>query len=337
MPVLIMTTEKSGIDKYSQEIAKRLNVKKVKSRRYLSLIEAYRLSRVIRSESDIIHLPNQNFARYALFVKNPFIVTVHDLVRLCFAFAKETITEKILLKLDTRYIRRASHIIADSQNTRRDLIKYLKIPDDKISVIYCGVDHSIFKPYNVKPSNKPYILYVGSERPRKNLGRLFEAFAELKGEFPELKLVKIGVGGRSGKYRRDTIKELDSLGISRDIIFVDWASQLDLAHYYSSAQLLAYPSLYEGFGLPPLEAMACGCPVVTSNTSSLPEVLGKAGIMVNPYDIHALAQAMRQVLTDSQLRDNMIRKGLEQAKRFSWEKTAEQTQEVYNKVAKLGL
>ena len=335
MPVLIMTTEKSGIDMYSQEIAKRLNVKKVKSRRYLSLIEAYRLSRVIRSESDIIHLPNQNFARYALFVKNPFIVTVHDVVRFCFAFAKETITEKILLKLDIRYIRRASHIIATSQNTRRDLIKYLKIPDDKISVIYCGVDHSIFKPYNVKPSNKLYILYVGSERPRKNLGRLFEAFAELKGEFPELKLVKIGVEGRSGKYRRDTIKELDSLGISRDIIFVDWASQLDLAHYYSSAQLLAYPSLYEGFGLPPLEAMACGCPVVTSNTSSLPEVLGKAGIMVNPYDIHALAQAMRQVLTDSQLRDNMVRKGLEQAKRFSWEKTAEQTQEVYEKVGSI--
>ncbi len=128
------------------------------------------------------------------------------------------------------------------------------------------------------------------------------------------------------------MKKLASLGITEDVIFLDHVSELELAYYYSSAQLLAYPSLYEGFGLPPLEAMACGCPVVTSNTSSLPEVVGEAGLMVNPYDIDSLAQAMRQVLTDSELRDNMVRKGLEQSKRFSWEKAAEQTLEVYKKV-----
>ena len=127
MVVLIVTNEKSGLDKYSQEIAKRLNVKRVESRRYLSLIEAYRLSRLVRRQGDVVHLPNQHFARYALFLKNPFVVTVHDLVRLCFGFAKETITEKILLKLDIRGIKRASHIIATSQNTGNDLIKYLKI------------------------------------------------------------------------------------------------------------------------------------------------------------------------------------------------------------------
>ena len=337
MPVLIVTSEKSGKDRYSQEIAKRLNIKKVESRRYLSLIEAYRLSRLIRSQDDIVHLPNQNFARYALFLKNPFIITVHDVIRFCFRFTQETISERILLKLDTRYIKRASHIIADSQNTRKDLIKYLKIPGDRISVIYCGVDHSIFKPYNVKLLDKPYILYVGSERPRKNLGRLFEAFAKLKKGFPELKLLKVGASGRSGKYRADTMKKLDSLGITQDAIFVDHLSELDLAYYYSSALLLAHPSLYEGFGLPPLEAMACGCPIVTSNTSSLPEVVGEAGIMVNPCDIDSLAQAMRQVLTNSELRANMVKRGLEQAKKFSWEKTAEQTQEIYNKVGELEL
>jgi len=337
VPVLIVTTEKSGIDKYSQEIAKRLDVKKVESRRYLSLMEAYRLSRLIGRQDDIVHLPNQDFARYALFLKNPFIVTVHDLVRSCFGFTKETITERILLKLDRRCIKRASHIIADSQNTRNDLIKYLKVPDSKISVIYCGIDHSIFKPYEVKLLDKPYILYVGSERPRKNLGRLFQAFARLKGDFPELKLVKIGAPGRSGKYRSDVMRQLDSLGITRDTIFVGHISELELAHYYSSAALLAYPSLYEGFGLPPLEAMACGCPVVTSNTSSLPEVVGEAGIMVDPYDTDSLAQAMRQVLTDDKLRDDMVRKGLERSRSFSWERAAEQTLEVYNKVAELGL
>jgi len=332
VPVLIVTTEKSGLDRYSQEIAKRLDVEKVESQRYLPLLEAYRLSRIVQGLSDIVHLPNQHFARYALFLKNPFIVTVHDLVRCCSGFTRETIIEKILIKLDIRYIKRASHIIAVSQHTKNDLIKYLKIPDNRISVIYNGVDHSIFKPYNIKLLDKPYILYVGSERPRKNLGRLFEAFAKLKKEFPELKLLKVGASGRSEKYRRDTIKKLDSLKITQDIIFVDHLSELDLAHYYSSATLLAYPSLYEGFGLPPLEAMACGCPVITSNTSSLPEVVGEAGIMVNPYDTNSLVQAMRRVLTDDKLRGDMVRKGLEQAKRFSWEKTARQTLEVYEKV-----
>ena len=117
MPVLIVTTEKSGLDRYSQEIAKRLDVKRVESRRYLSLIEAYRLSRLIRSQHDIVHLPNQNFARFTLFIKNPYIVTVHDLIRFSLGFAQETITEKILLKLDIKGIKRASHIIAVSKHT----------------------------------------------------------------------------------------------------------------------------------------------------------------------------------------------------------------------------
>lgn len=332
MTVLIVTKEKSGIDRYSQEIAKRLNVKKIETRRYLSLIEAYRLSRIVQNLNDIVHFPSQDFARHALFLKNPFIITVHDLIRSCFGFAKETITERLLLRLDRRGIKQARHIIAVSHNTRNDLIKYLEIPGEKISVVYNGVDHNIFKPYNVRLLDKPYILYVGSERPRKNLGRLLEAFAKLKSEFPELKLVKIGIAGRSEKYRREVLRRVNSLGIASDVIFAEYISELELAHYYSSACLLAYPSLYEGFGLPPLEAMACGCPVVTSNTSSLPEVVGEAGILINPYDTDSLVKAIKRVLTDARLREDMVRKGLAQAKRFSWEKAARETQEVYNKV-----
>ncbi|KKK99751.1 hypothetical protein LCGC14_2629590, partial [marine sediment metagenome] len=279
--------------------------------------------------------------RYALFLNRPFIVTVHDLAQCCFNFDRETIREKILLNLDKRYIKRASHIIAISQSTKSDLVKYLRIPETRISVIYNGVDHNIFKPYepyqmrpyDVKLLDKPYILYIGSERPRKNLDRLFEAFAQLKVDFPRLKLVKVGGPGRSEELRSDTMRRLSSLGITKDVIFVDYIPEVDLAYYYCSAALLVYPSLYEGFGLPPLEAMACGCPVVTANTSSLPEVVGEAGIMVNPYDTSSLVQAMRRVLTDDKLRDNMVRKGLEQSKKFSWEKAARQTLEVYNKVA----
>ena len=333
MPVLIVTIETSGVDRYSQELGKRLDVRKIESRRYLSLAESYRLARLVESQDDIVHLPNQNFARYALRTKNPFVVTVHDLIRFCFDFSRETITERILLKLDIRGIKRASHIIAVSQHTKSDLIEYFKMPDDRISVIYNGIDHSIFKPYDTKPPDEPYILYVGSERPRKNLARLIEAFAILKREFPELRLVKVGEPGRAEEYRQETLRKLDSLGLTPDVIFTSYTSESDLVRYYYSAALLVYPSLYEGFGLPPLEAMACGCPVVASNTSSLPEVIGEAGIMVNPYATNRLAQAMREVLTNSKLRDDMVTRGLEQAKKFSWERTAEQTQEVYHRVA----
>jgi len=332
MPVLIVTTEKSGIDKYSQELAKRLDVKKIESQRYLSLVEAYRLSRLVRCQDDVVHLTNQNFARFALSTKNRFIITVHDLIRLFFDLDKETITEKVLLKLDIRGIKRASHIITVSQHTKNDMIELLKIPDSRISVIYNGVDHSIFKPYKKKTLDNPYIMYVGAERPRKNFGRLLEAFAMLSKEFPELRLVKVGEPGRSEEYRRDTLMRLDSLGIIQAVIFTGSIPELDLARYYSSAVLLAYPSLYEGFGLPPLEAMACGCPVVASNNSSLPEVVGEAGIMVNPYATNSLTQAMREILTNSKLMGDLVKKGLKQAKKFSWEKTAEQTQEVYDKV-----
>ena len=335
MPVLIVTTEESGLDKYSQELAERLGVKQIATSRYLSFSEGYRLAKVIRDEPDIVHLPNHHFARFAYFRKNPYIVTVHDLVRFYFPFDPEKLAERIFLKLDIRGIKRAGHLIATSQNTKNDLIEYMKIPQNKITVIYNGIDRSIFKPYDVRLRllDKPYILYVGSERPRKNLGRLFEAFAILKKEFPDFKLLKIGPVGRHEKYRRNAEKELKRLGITRDVAFIDYVSEQDLVSYYCSAELLAYPSLYEGFGLPPLEAMSCGCPVVTSNISSLPEVVGEAGIMVDPRDITSLAEAMRRVLTDSKLRDGMVGKGLEQAKKFSWEKAAEQTREVYDKVA----
>ena len=125
---------------------------------------------------------------------------------------------------------------------------------------------------------------------------------------------------------------VESLGLVDEVVFTDFIPETDLPTYYSGAEAFVLPSLYEGFGFPVLEAMACACPVVTSDTSSLPEVVGEAGIMVDPQNTNSLAEAMSKVLTDSKLRDNMIRKGLEQAKRFSWEKAAEQTLEVYHKV-----
>lgn len=333
MPTLVVTSEQAGVDKYSQELAGVMPVRTIESGRYLSLPQAYRLMGLIMKEKGIIHLPNQNFARYALFRRNPFIVTVHDLIRFRFRFDPETPLERVLLGLDVLGIRRANHIIATSQHTRNDLIRYLHLPEDKITCIYDGVNHDVFRTDSPRPNPEPYILYVGSERPRKNLGRLLEAFAELKRDFPDIKLIKVGMAGRHNSYRRDTMKKLDSLGIRQDVIFLDHISESELARYYHSAELLAYPSLYEGFGLPPLEAMCSGCPVVTTNSSSLPEVVGDAGILVDPYDVGGWVTAMKCVLTDDHLKTEMVRKGLERAKQFSWEKTARETMQVYEKVA----
>ncbi|MEE8575971.1 MAG: glycosyltransferase family 1 protein [candidate division Zixibacteria bacterium] len=333
VPTLIVTLEQSGMDKYSQELARRLPVRTIESRRYLSFRQVLRLAFIIWRVKGIVHLPNQHFARYALFRRQPFIVTVHDIARFRFSFDRESLIERLMLKLDVLGIKRAAHVIATSQHTKDDIIQYLGIPEEKISLIYNGSDCRVFGPRNGEPLDGRYILYVGSERPRKNLGRLFEAFAELRQEFADLKLIKVGPVGRSRAYRQDTMRKLSCLAIKDEVVFVDYVQESDLASYYASAELLAYPSFYEGFGLPPLEAMCSGCPVVTSNTSSLPEVVGDAGIMVSPTDTGGWVEAMRRVLTNRELRNEMITKGLEQSKKFSWDRTAQQTLEVYRKFA----
>lgn len=328
----VVTTETTGLDRYSQEIGKRLRVRRLESRRYLSLKQTYQFIRMARNSGGMLHLPNQHFARYAPLFKQPFVVTVHDVVRLCFGFSGETLLERALLKLDILGIKRAHHIIAVSQCTKNDLIRFLGIPEPKITVVYNGIDDSIFRPCADGLLQSPCLLYVGSERPRKNLISLLRAFSELKRQFPGLKLVKVGTAGRADAYRRSTISQAESLGLSQDIVFTDHVPDSKLPLYYSSASVLVYPSLYEGFGLPPLEAMACGCPVVTSNTSSLPEVVGDAGIMVDPLDVDGMAEAVSRVLRDGHLRQQMVAKGLAQAGRFSWHQAAEETWQVYQKL-----
>ncbi|MBA7496025.1 D-inositol 3-phosphate glycosyltransferase [subsurface metagenome] len=287
-------------------------------------------------------MPNQHFGRYGNFLKVPYIITVHDLIRYfdlkgygTFIY-RPSIRDRFYFNLDYKGIKKATRIIAVSQATKNDLMHYLDIPDERISVIYEGVDRKIFQPISRRIYEEPYILFVGTEHPRKNFTGLVKAFSRLKREprFKDLKLMKVGrAGGQEADFRGQTMEVVGALGLVGEVIFTEFISGRELPAYYSGAEVFVLPSFYEGFGFPPLEAMACGCPVITSNTSSLPEVVGEAGIMVNPYDTDSLAQAMRQVLTDVKLRDDMVRKGLEQAKRFSWEKAVRQTLEVYNKVA----
>ncbi len=361
--ILLATTGNGSLDIYSQKLSKNLNVPVVRSDVYQKFIRCRSLSwwspwavRTIWHDwrfiqrlnrlGDAVHLPNHHFGRYGNFLRVPFIITVMDLIRYLDLKGYGTFVhrpnsrDRFYLNLDYKGIKKAARIIAISQATKNDLIHYLNIPEERISVVYLGVDPKVFCPVPHRLYNHPYVLFVGSEQPRKNLVQLLKAFSWLKKEtrFKDLKLVKVGeAGGEEADFRKQTMKVINSLNLNQEVIIVDRVPESELPVYYSGAAVFVLPSLYEGFGLPPLEAMACGCPVITSNATSLPEVVGDAGIMVDPYDTDNLAKAMRQVLTNDELRADMVRKGLEQSKQFSWEKAAEQTQEIYNKVAELRL
>lgn len=356
--LFVVTIGNGSMDTYSYKLAEKLDVpmvhtdiyEKFRQSRNISWLSPraikaiwhdWRFVRMLNKLGNSVHLPNHHLGRYGNFLRVPYVITVHDLIRYLDLDGDETFIyppnrrDRHYLNLDYKGIRKAMRIIAVSQSTKDDLIHCLGIPDKRISVVYEGIDHSFFQPVSHRIYNHPYILFVGTEHPRKNFTTLLKAFSQLKSElkFKELKLVKVGSGGgQETDFRSQTMEVVENLKLSREVIFTDFVPEADLPAYYSGAEVFVLPSLYEGFGFPVLEAMACGCPVVTSNTSSLPEVVGEAGIMVDPHDTDSLTQAMRRVLTDSELRDNMIRNGLEQSKRFSWEKAAEQTLEVYNKV-----
>ncbi len=359
MVTLVVTVGSGAMDSYSQKLAEKLDVPKVYtdiyqriagnfniswlSRNALSAIrDDWRFMKILKGLKGIVHLPNQHLGRYGNFLKIPYIITVHDLIRYFDLreygkyIHRPNLRDRFYLGLDYKGIKKAARVIAVSQATKNDLMHYLKIPAARIKVIYEGIDHTTFKP-SLHPSNfkYPYILSVGSEHPRKNLPALLRAFKELKEQpqFKDLKLIKVGkAGGREADFRRQTIEVIDSLNLDGEVRFTEVVPEEDLRAYYSNAECLVLPSLYEGFGFPPLEAMACGCPVITSDSSSLPEVAGEAAIKVPPHDIEGLAEALEKVLTDKELKKSLIAKGKAQAVKFSWEQTAKKTLEVYNEI-----
>jgi len=362
--LLVVTLGMSSLDLYSKMLSTSLHVLPVMpSNIYLvsaglfgvfalglrslkALINDYRFVKVLNSaRAEIVHMPNQHLARYINFLKKKCVVTVHDLIRFFDMkghhpplIHKPNLRDRIGLELDYRGVRKAEKIIAISKNTKNDLVKHLKVPEEKIDVVYQGIDHKLFKPtHTPAPIKEPYILYVGSEQPRKNLTTLLKAFYKLKQggrRFSGIKLVKVGNPGKMPSFRKNTLKTIDALNLRKDVVFAGFVPRKKLPNYYSNAECLVLPSLYEGFGRPVVEAMACGCPTITSNTSSLPEVVGDAGLMVDPRDVSALKNAMKEVLTNEGLRRNMVKKGLMRASNFSWQKTAKETSEVYKEIAR---
>jgi glycosyltransferase involved in cell wall biosynthesis len=358
MVTLVVTIGSGSLDIYSKKLAENLDVPKLYTDIYQRVaerfkvplisgpaisaaLEDWRFVRQLNRTRGVVHLPNHHLARYGLFTKVPYILTVHDLIRYFdlkgyrVLIHRPNLRDKFYLSLDYKGIKKATRIIAVSHSTKRDLVQHLSIPEERIRVVYEGVDHQRFRPVARKLFDFPYILYVGSEHPRKNLVTLLRAFGRLKREarFRDIKLVKVGkAGGPEADFRGQTLQAIRELNLSGDVVFTGYVPERDLPAYYSGALCFVLPSFYEGFGLPVLEAMACGCPVVVSRVSSLPEVGGEAAIYINPNDPEDLAGALRQVATDEGLRRDMSRRGFEQARRFSWKHTAQETLEVYREV-----
>lgn len=273
----------------------------------------------------------------------PSVSTIQDI---SYASFPETYTRgKVVYNEITARIAaaRANRIITVSENTKREVMNYLQVPEERIQVIHSAVD-DVFQPIPSVDALQQVrqrfelparlILYVGSLNPRKNVTTLIRAYAELKrGTDLPHKLILVGPSEWKSGPVFEAIREL---GLESEVLWPGSIHGSNLAYIYNLADLFAFPSLHEGFGFPPLEAMACGTPVICSNAASLPEVVGDAAITVEAMDVAGLAQAMAQVLADPDLARQLRGKGLEQAGRFSWERTARETIEVYEQVARRG-
>ncbi len=269
---------------------------------------------------DLFHQPD--FVLPPVRSGTPTVLTVHDL-----SFVREPDSvmpgmTRHLNKWVPWSVEQASHVIAVSEATRRDLIELYQTPPEKISVLYHGVGPE-FRPVEQADcltavrqkyglGRQPFILSLGTLQPRKNYRRLIQAFAQIE---PDYALV---IAGSRGWYFESILAEVQKLGLKQRVFLLNFVTEADLPALYSAASLFVYPSLYEGFGLPALEAMACGAPVVAANRSALPEVVGQAGLLVDPLDVTAIAATMSRVLADEALRQELGAAGRIQAAKFSW-------------------
>ena len=291
--------------------------------------EQVKLPRLARRYGiDILHSP-ANMA--PLFYAGRSVIHIHDL---CFVVNPEWYSFSFRTWYNfviPRLARRATKVITNSNNSCNDLLQFCNLPAEKVSLVHWAVDQAFLSTKPMQPIDMPdpYILYVGSLEPRKNIKSLVRAFEKLRFDHPDLQVKLILIGGESPLFADIglTIKDF-----KEDIILKGFVDDEVLRSYYRQASLVAYPSLYEGFGLPPLEAMASGVPVVTSNTSSLPEVVGDAALMVDPMDVENLSRAMAEVLLNETLRQSMVDKGLRQVQKFSWQRVARNVMATYYEV-----
>ncbi len=282
-----------------------------------------------RRDPDLLFVP----AHVIPLIHPRSVVTVHDLGYIYHPQAHRPF-DRLYLDLSTRFnVSVASQIIADSEATKNDLVKQYGVPEERITVVYPGCNlepaetgwERVRERYHLPDR---YILHLGTLHPRKNILRLLEAFQSLTRDFSDLHLV---LAGKKGWLYEEILSKAEGLG-SR-VHFPGYIASEDLPLLLRRARLFILPSLYEGFGFPILEAMAAGTPVVCSNASALPEVAGGAALLFDPHDVEAMRETTRRVLEDEALRAELVERGLERAKVFSWERCARETLRVLEKVA----
>jgi glycosyltransferase involved in cell wall biosynthesis len=294
---------------------------------------------------DLVHIPN--LFSVPRMLPCPYVMTVHDMLEHMSRSREQSgFWRSFHFQMTKRVLAGAARIFAVSNFTRNEIEKLFDIPHDRVEVVYNAIDERflhghasaadrdlIARRYQV---TYPFLLYAGRISPHKNVVRMIEAFSALKTElereqaYPDLKLIIIG-DDLSGNpdLRRTVVRS----GVQHDVRFLGFVPIEVLRIFYDEAKIFVFPSLYEGFGLPPLEAMAHGTPVVTSNVSSLPEVVGNAAVLVNPENVFEIMRALHRVLTDQPLRERMKERGYLQAARFSWETSVRRILDAYHEVA----
>ena len=294
---------------------------------------------------DLAHIP---LNRVPLLMPRPYVVTIHDMANLLYPERGSNFRKQLRRYQFRRGLERAARIMAVSDATKRDVENLLGVPPNRIRRVYNAPDPGFVQTSHDVGSEDhqrileryqiayPFLLYAGNIRRHKNVPRLVEAFAVVRGQlashpvYRDLRLVIIGdTISQYPAVRQSVIKSR----VEQMVRFLGFVPFDTLRCFYESAAAFVFPSRYEGFGLPPLEAMACGTPVVASNVSSLPEVVGDAAVLVNPENVFDIARGIREILLDEPLRAELIRRGYEQASRFSWERTARQVLEIYQEAA----
>lgn len=278
------------------------------------------------------------------FAPCPVVVSIHDL---SFEHLPQTFNRRsrTQLRLTVRHsARRAARILSLSEHTRHDIIETYGLKPQRVTAIplaapeHFGPISDTRELQRVRHNygiDRDYILSVGSIQPRKNLARLVRAYASLRGEGAADKLPRLVLVGKCAWLYDETLRALDETNIKDAVVLTGYVPERDLPALYSGALCFVYPSYFEGFGLPPLEAMKCGAPVIVGNKTSLPEVVGDAALTVDPFDIEAIAGAIRRLVNDSALRRDLSIKGQERAKEFNWRETAKKTLDVYKEVAQV--
>lgn len=289
---------------------------------------------LITGRVDVYHSPD--FTLPPTLPRTPTLLTVHDLSFVRHPRSAAPGLRDYLNLVVPRSVRHATHVLADSESTKEDLMSIYKTPEKKITVLYAGVAAGFKPPEDAREladvrvlyglGEQPYVLSIGTLQPRKNHARLIEAF-DCALRDSEYNLVLAGDQGWQYEGARAQIEER---GLHRRVLFPGFVAEKHLQALYSAAKVMAFPSLYEGFGLPVLEAMACGVPVLASNSPCLPEVAGDAALMVDPRNVRAMAAGITELVYNSELRESLRVKGLERATKFCWENSAAELLRIYH-------